>query len=300
MSFIVPSPAKINLFLHIIGRRSDGYHLLQTAFQFIDFCDEMIFEPRKDSLIALKTNLPNLTSEDNLITKAARLLQKMTQSPCGITIELKKKIPIGAGLGGGSSNAATTLLILNQLWELHLSKERLAQIGLTLGADIPIFILGKAAFAEGIGEILHPLALSEPWVLLVLPHCNTPTSKIFSDSQLTRNTRAITIDEFFANGGKNDCEPIAKKHFPEIAYALECLNQYSAAKMTGTGSAVFATFEDKETAERVAVQLPKPLNGILVKGLNNSPLHETMNHLFGVSPSGKAQGFDPCIPRFES
>lgn len=296
----LPSPAKINLFLHVVGQREDGYHLLQTAFQFVDLYDEMIFKTREDNLIRVNAPSLDLPVEHNLVFKAAYLLQELAQCKKGIDITLHKRIPLGGGLGGGSSNAATTLLALNHLWGLHYSRTDLIKIGARLGADVPIFIYGKAAFAEGIGEHLQPIQLEEDWILLLFPPCQVATAKIFSDSELTRNTPEITITEFFEKGGRNDCEPIARKHFPEIADAIDCLSHYTTARMTGTGSGVFANFKDKNAALEIANKIPASLNGIILKGLNISPLQSAINKIIGVSPSGKAQGFDPCIPRFES
>lgn len=296
----VPSPGKINLFLHVLGRRPDGYHLLQTAFQFIDFCDYLTFSLRSDSQIKLEAPSLDFPAEQNLIYRAAMLLRDYTGVNKGIEISVEKNIPLGGGLGGGSSNAATTLLILNLLWDTGLTLDELLALGLKLGADLPIFIDGRASFAEGVGEQLESVIYPEKWVLILMPPCSVDTGKIFSDSQLTRNTPPITIAEFFEKGGRNDCEPVARKHFPEIANALDWLGQYVPVKMTGTGSSIFAIFEDKETALQIFNKIPEPLTGIIVKGLNSSPLHSTIINLFGVSPSGKARGFDLRIPRFES
>lgn len=298
--FTVPSPGKINLFLHVLGRRPDGYHLLQTAFQFIDFCDYLTFKLRSDSQIKLEAPSLDFPTEHNLIYRAAMLLRDYTGVTKGIEISVEKNIPLGGGLGGGSSNAATTLLILNLLWDTGLTLDELLTLGLKLGADLPIFIDGRASFAEGVGEQLEPVIYPEKWLLIVMPPCSVDTGKIFVDSQLTRNTPPITIAEFFEKGGHNDCEPVARKHFPEIANALDWLGQYVPVKMTGTGSSIFAMFEDKETALQIFKKIPEPLTGIIVKGLNSSPLHSTIKNLFGVSPSGKARGFDLRIPRFES
>ncbi len=294
----LPSPAKINLFLHVVGRRPDGYHLLQTAFQFIDLCDDMVFQLRTDDKILVESSDPTIPYESNLVTKAAYLLKKQTGCRLGIDIKLEKCIPRGGGLGGGSSNAATTLLALNLLWGTQLNPIELAALGLELGADVPIFIHGKAAFAQGIGEQLTNIHPEEKWILLLLPDCTVDTSKIFSDPELTRNTPEITITEYF-EGTHNDCEPVARKRFPQIATALDWLNEIAAARMTGTGSGVFAIFNDKEAAMKAAKEIPASLKGITVKGLNNSPLHNAIENI-GVSPSGKARGFDLRIPRFES
>jgi 4-diphosphocytidyl-2-C-methyl-D-erythritol kinase len=273
----LPSPAKINLFLHVVGRRTDGYHLLQTAFQFLDFCDEMLFILRSDGKIKLDTQNVNIATKDNLVFKAATLLQSYTGVKQGANISLDKRIPLGGGLGGGSSNAATTLLALNFLWQTELSQKELAKLALSLGADVPIFIHGKASFAEGVGEILTTIAPPEDWILLLLPDCAANTQKIFSDSQLTRNTRTITITEFLESGGHNDCEPIARKLFPKIAVALDNLNQHVRARMSGTGSSVFASFKNKEAATEVARKIPVAIERMITKGLNLSPLHSALN-----------------------
>ncbi len=274
----LPSPAKINLFLHVVGRRPDGYHLLQTAFQFVDLHDQLSFRLRGDEAITLETSQINLPLENNLVYRAALLLREYSNCPKGVDILLEKKIPLGSGLGGGSSNAATTLLGLNHLWKLGLSQETISYLGLKLGADIPIFIQGFSAFGEGIGEKLQSINPPEDWVLLLFPPCQVETAKIFSDPQLTRNTPEITIARFFKAGGRNDCEPIVRKYFPEVANALDWLTQFSPARMTGTGSCIFATFKDKVAALEVAKGIPAPLRGIVAKGLNTSPLRKIINN----------------------
>lgn len=279
----VPSPAKINLFLHVNGRRSDGYHLIQTAFQFVNLVDYLTFQVRPDAAIAVHTDLIDVATEDNLIYKAAKLLQDYGNVKQGIDITLEKHIPIGGGLGGGSSNAATTLLILNLLWDLKLTLSELLHLGVKLGADVPIFLYGQAAFAEGIGDQLRPIELNESWLLLIVPPCSVNTGKIFSDSQLTRTTPRLTIAEFLESGGHNDCEPVAQKHFPEIAKALKWLENYSSAKMTGSGSCVFAAFENEETAVNISKEIPESFKGFVVKGLNTSPLHSVINKNWGVA-----------------
>jgi 4-diphosphocytidyl-2-C-methyl-D-erythritol kinase len=270
----LPSPAKINLFLHVVGRRADGYHLLQTAFQFLTLSDQLTFSVRTDSAIVV--NMPatiTIPIEQNLIYRAARLLQAHLGTSVGATITVNKVIPLGGGLGGASSNAATTLLALNQLWSGDITHEALLKLGLSLGADVPIFLYGKAAFAEGVGEELQPITPPEAWIVLLRPDVHVATAKIFSDRQLTRTSPKITIAEFFAGSTRNDCEPIVREHFPEVASALTWLGQYGNAKLTGTGGCVFATFKDKETALKVMEQVPDTFNGIVVKGVNQSPLH---------------------------
>lgn len=280
----VPSPAKINLFLHVNGRRADGYHNLQTAFQFLELADRLTFASCQDQCIRLKGDLSEISIESNLIYKAAKLLQQHTAKKHGVEIEIEKNIPIGGGLGGGSSNAATTLLILNKMWDCHLSTQELMTMGVKLGADVPIFISGLASFAEGIGEELQPIHPPERWLLLVVPPCAVNTGKIFSDTQLTRTTPKITIAEFLERGGHNDCEPVTRKLFPDIADALDWLNNYSLAKLTGTGSCVFALFEDKKAALNAIKEIPDRFKGCVVKGLNISPLHSVIeNFNWGVA-----------------
>jgi 4-diphosphocytidyl-2-C-methyl-D-erythritol kinase len=313
-AFSLPSPAKINHLLHIIGRREDGYHLLQTLFQFIDFNDFLSFEAREDGkLVIVSEGTPCLPPEDNLIYKAARLLQKTASSPVlGATITLQKNIPMGAGLGGGSSNAATTLIGLNHLWSLSLPLEKLMHCGLSLGADVPVFLLGKSAWGEGIGETLTPIQLTEPWIALITPACHVTTSKMYASTELTRNTSPFRIgtlaDDEIKNiirGGKNDFEPVVCRHFPEVDNTMKWLSNFGKARLSGSGASVFSCFDDERSAREVIEQLPPSLEGRAVKALNLSPLHQAAESLgmtctIGVSPSGKAQGFDPCIPRFES
>lgn len=280
----VPSPAKINLFLHVNGRRADGYHHVQTAFQFLELADRLTFALRPDQSISLKGDLSDIPVEANLIYKAATLLQQHNEGKQGVEIEIEKNIPIGGGLGGGSSNAATTMLILNKLWGCHLATQELMTMAVKLGADVPIFISGLASFAEGIGEQLQPIHPPERWLLLVIPPVTVNTGKIFSDTQLTRTTPKITIAEFLERGGHNDCEPVTRKHFPEVADALDWLNNYSLAKLTGTGSCVFALFEDKNAALNAIKEIPDRFKGFVVKGLNISPLHSVIeNFNWGVA-----------------
>lgn len=272
------SPAKINRFLHICGRRPDGYHNLQTVFQFIDLYDLLSFESRNDGQIILKTQLQGINPDDNLIIKAARKLQKYCSKPCGITISIEKHLPMGAGIGGGSSNAATTLVALNQLWQLNLSNNELKQIGLELGADVPIFIHGRSAWAEGVGEQLSNLDLDEPWYLLLFPRCHVSTQKIFSHELLTRDTEIKTIAAFLEQGNqeqfKNDCESLVRSLYPEIDKAFIELNQLSTAKMTGTGACIYALFEHEQKAREVAQQLSAGIEYRVCKGSNLSALYK--------------------------
>lgn len=312
-AFSLPAPAKINRLLHIIGRRrEDGYHLLQTLFQFIDFNDTLTFELRNDGKIVILPEGGPIPTEHNLIYKAAKLLQKKAPIALGATITLQKQIPIGAGLGGGSSNAATALVGLNHLWDISLSLEELIQCGLSLGADVPVFLLGESAWGEGIGEKLTPVLLDEPWITLLTPDCHVTTAKMYGLPELTRNTSPFRIGTL-ADGeikniirdGKNDFEPVVCRHFPEVDYAMKWLSNFGKARLSGSGASVFSCFRDEYLAREIIKQLPPSLKGRVAKTLNLSPLKRAcerigMTSTIGVSPSGKAQGFDPCIPRFES
>lgn len=275
-----PAPAKLNLFLHIIGQRPDGYHNLQTVFQLIDLHDELSFAPRNDTEITLSVtskSIPGIQSiqnNDNLVVRAARLLQTTSKVSVGFNIHLEKRIPIGGGLAGGSSNAATTLLALNQLWQLNLTPPELSELALQLGADVPVFIQGKTAWAEGIGEKLVPLNLDEKWFVIIQPPCGVSTKEIFSDPQLTRDTPPIKIPQFLENKviTRNDCEPTVCRHYPIIATALNWLNQFSPARLTGTGSCIFTVCQNEELARTILQRIPKPYTGFITRGLNHSPL----------------------------
>jgi len=226
----LPAPAKLNLMLHITGRRADGYHELQTLFQFLDHGDELSFSLRADGEIHLHTELPGVDHDSNLIVRAARLLQRESGCPLGADIRLLKRLPMGGGIGGGSSDAATTLLGLDYLWNLHLGEDCLAELGLSLGADVPVFVRGRAAFAEGVGERLQPVDLPEPWFLVIAPQVSVSTAEIFADPELTRNTPAITVRSLLAGGGHNDCQPIVEKRYPEVRNALSLLNKFVPAR----------------------------------------------------------------------
>lgn len=293
MSLSVISPAKINLFLHITGRRSDGYHNLQTAFQFLDYGDEIYFERRTDGKIILHTQA-EIPFEQNLVFRAAKKLQDYLGVNYGADIVLTKHIPIAAGLGGGSSNCAATLLALNHLWNSLLSMDELAQMGLGLGADVPVFVRGHAAWAEGVGEELVPVIFPECWYAVVVPPCKVSTAEIFGSFGLTRDTSAITINDYFASGGHNDCEAVVFERFPQVQAAFNWLGQFSSPRLTGTGGAVFAAFPSQKEAIDIVKKIPSSYTGFAAKSLNHSP------NVFGVSPSGKARGFDLRIPRFES
>lgn len=273
----LPAPAKLNLFLHINGRRSDGYHLLQTLFQFLDYGDTLHFTPRSDSELHLLPDLPGVAAEDNLIMRAARLLQQVSGTLQGADIRLDKRLPMGGGIGGGSSDAATTLVGLNHLWQTGLTLEQLAELGLQLGADVPVFIHGRAAWAEGVGEQLTPVELDEPWYLVVVPPCHVSTAEIFSDERLTRDTPAITLAAFREHGGRNDCLPVVMTRYTEIRNTLILLNNYCEAKMTGTGSCLFGAFPNEREADKVRARLPATLQTFVAKGCNVSPLHALLD-----------------------
>jgi len=279
MVLTLPAPAKLNLFLHITGRRSDGYHLLQTVFQLLDHGDELHFS-RSDSLdgdgTIVLNELPGVAPQDNLIYRAARALQHHSGTNLGAEIRLTKRLPSGGGLGGGSSDAATTLLGLNRLWNLNLSLDTLADIGLTLGADVPVFVQGRSAWAEGIGERLTPIELPPCWYLVIFPGCTVNTGEIFSHRELTRDDVAITIRAFLGAGGKNSCQPVAEKLYPAVAQARQWLDRFSPARMTGTGSCVFASFASALAAGEVLEKLPGSWKGFVAQGVNVSPAHTAL------------------------
>jgi 4-diphosphocytidyl-2-C-methyl-D-erythritol kinase len=276
----LPSPAKLNLFLHITGRRANGYHDLQTVFQLLDYGDELTFSLRDDNQLCLHHDIDGLSSDDNLITKAARLLTKHCQSQHketqGADITLLKRLPMGGGLGGGSSNAATTLLALNHLWKANLSVNTLAELGLELGADVPVFVRGHSAWAEGIGENLQPITLPNCWYLVIKPNCHVSTEEIFLNQELTRDTAAITVATFFEQGGLNDCENVVCQHYPEVKKALQWLNKHGDARLTGTGACVFASFANQEKALAVLNNTPTEWESFIASGINFSPLHHLL------------------------
>jgi 4-diphosphocytidyl-2-C-methyl-D-erythritol kinase len=267
-----PAPGKLNLFLHVVGQRADGYHLLQTAFQFIDLCDELRFWVRPPGVIERASDLPGVPAEDDLCVRAARALAARAPSLPGVAIEVAKRLPMQAGIGGGSSDAATVLVALNELWGLRLPDDELAALGLALGADVPVFVHGTAAWAEGIGERLTPLDLPEPVFLLVRPDATVSTAEVFKAPELTRDSPAITIRDFLLSGGRNDCEPVVRRRFPAVAQALDWLDQFAPARLTGTGSCVYAAMPDEGQARAALADLPARWTGYVVRGLNRSPL----------------------------
>lgn len=267
-----PSPAKLNLFLHILGRNEKGYHLLQTLFQMLDVGDALAFEANHTGIIRLATPISGVNTEDNLIYRAARLLQNHTNTSQGCDIYIEKQLPMGGGIGGGSSNAATTLVALNHIWQCGLSTEALAALGLELGADVPIFVHGKTAFAAGVGEQIHPVSLDDSWYLVVFPGVNISTAEVFSHPDLPRDTPAMNWQHYTFDATQNDCQKIVCKSQPEVAKLLQWLLHYAPSRMTGTGACVFATFSDPDQAKAVQQALPENWYGFVAKGVNTSPL----------------------------
>ncbi len=275
------SPAKLNLFLHITGRRTDGYHNLQTLFQLLDFGDGMRFELLPTDQTQLICDDMQLQSADNLVLRAANALRERTGIQTGVRITLNKKIPMGAGLGGGSSNAATTLVALNHLWQSGLSRTELSDIGVRLGADVPVFIHGRTAWGEGIGEQLTPVLLAHRFYIVLSPPCHVATGEIFSHQQLTRDSTAIKMAAFLAGQSRNDCEVLVRKLYPDVDNALNWLNQFASARMTGTGASVFAGFESREAAIAVLNALSdsrdreinaERINAFVASGITESPV----------------------------
>lgn len=273
-SLTLPAPAKLNLFLHITGRRADGYHELQTVFQFLEQADVLHFSRRDDGRITLTPDLAGVPAEQNLIVRAALLLQAQTGCHLGADIRLEKNLPMGGGIGGGSSDAATTLLGLNRLWQLGVDLDALAALGLQLGADVPVFVRGHAAWAEGIGERLQTLDLPEPFYLVLTPPAHVATATVFRHAELTRNSPAITVAAFLAGGGRNDCERVVRRLSPEVDAALEWLGQFGPARMSGTGACVFLACAGERQARDLLARAP--MAGFVSKGCNLSPAHRAL------------------------
>jgi 4-diphosphocytidyl-2-C-methyl-D-erythritol kinase len=271
-----PAPAKLNLFLHIVGRRADGYHRLQTLFQLLDYGDSLDFELREDGVITRPTGSQRVSESDDLVVRAAHLLQTHTKIHQGVAIHVQKRLPEGGGLGGGSSDAATTLVALNHLWNTGLSLPELAQLGLELGADIPLFILGHTSWAEGIGERLTPLELPERWYLVIQPACRINTREIFQVPELTRNSAAITIAGFYAGDTRNDFELLVRQRYPAVSEALDWLGQRTLARLTGSGACVFGGFDQELAAQQVLDELPKAWRAFIARGRNRSALLERL------------------------
>jgi 4-diphosphocytidyl-2-C-methyl-D-erythritol kinase len=272
-----PAPAKLNLFLHVTGRRPDGYHELQTVFQLIDLCDTVAIRVGDDGRIERPSGPVGVDPDSDLTVRAAKALQAATGCRMGASIRITKRIPMGGGLGGGSSDAATVLLALNHLWHCGLSVDELARLGLPLGADVPVFVRGSSAWAEGVGERLEPVELPERWYVVIHPGVAVPTKDVFQSPELTRNTPVITIRAFFGPGGlagsRNDCEPVVRALYPEVADALSWLEKFAPARLTGTGSCIFAAFGSAIEAERVAARAPDRWRAFVARGLNVSPVH---------------------------
>ena len=273
MSGVVwPAPAKINLFLHVTGRRADGYHLLQTLFQFLEIGDEIEIEVRTDGAVKLGADVDGVAAHDNLVVKAAKRLKQESSTTLGANITVRKHLPIGGGLGGGSSDAATVLVALNELWALGIPRMKLAEIGLALGADVPVFIHGRAAWAEGVGEILEPVEIEQTPVVVITPACRVETARVFSDPDLTRNTGPIKMHALSLSGVGNDCEPVTRRLYPEVGEALDWLSRFAPARMSGTGASVFALFDDVDEATRVARRVPESWTCFATRRINRSPL----------------------------
>ena len=284
----LPAPAKLNLFLHVVGRRPDGYHELQTVFQFLDLVDRVRFARRNDTLLRRTAAIPGVEEANDLVMRAARLLRDESGSEMGADIGVEKRIPLGGGLGGGSSDAASTLVGLDRLWGLGLGSDRLAALGVKLGADVPVFVRGLAAWAEGVGERLAPVVLERPWYVLLVPPFAVSTAEVFNAPALTRNTPRIRMARLFRggadsskspvriehllDGARNDCEPLVRAMHPEVGEAIDWLSRHAHSRMTGTGSTVFAPFASRDRAIEVAGEAPAPWRGLVARGLNRSPL----------------------------
>jgi 4-diphosphocytidyl-2-C-methyl-D-erythritol kinase len=269
---VYPAPAKLNLFLHVVGRRADGYHLLQTLFRLLDHGDSLRFALRDDGVVSLATPLPGVPPETDLTVRAARLLQAETGCRAGVEISIEKRLPMGGGLGGGSSDAATVLLALNHLWQLGVPRRRLQEIGLSLGADVPVFVFGRNAFAEGVGEALRPVDLPPAWYVVLEPPVQVPTAAVFSAPDLKRDSAAIRFDEWQPGFGGNDLEAVATVRFPAVAEHMAWLSSFGRARMSGSGACVFAEFARREAAESVLHQLPPGMRGWHAAGLDRHPL----------------------------
>ncbi|HYP68711.1 MAG TPA: 4-(cytidine 5'-diphospho)-2-C-methyl-D-erythritol kinase [Thiobacillaceae bacterium] len=269
-----PAPAKLNLFLHVVGRRADGYHLLQTVFRFIDYGDVVHLALRKDGRIVRCHDLPGVTEDRDLTIRAARLLQAAAGTGLGVEIRLEKRLPQGGGLGGGSSDAATVLLALNRLWGLDLPRRRLEELALCLGADVPAFVFGQCAFAEGVGEKLSLLTLPPAWYVVLTPAVQVSTAEVFAAAELTRNTPPITIADFSVGLGHNDLEPVVRSRSPVVGRCLDWLGAWGDARMTGSGACVFLAVPDQAAAQRILDSLPADMQGFIAAGLDRHPLYD--------------------------
>jgi 4-diphosphocytidyl-2-C-methyl-D-erythritol kinase len=274
MSQAFPAPAKLNLFLHVTGRRTDGYHLLQSVFRFIDRSDMVHLALRDDGRVVRETDLPGVPEDRDLTVRAARLLQAQAPAGAGVSIRVDKVLPMGGGLGGGSSDAATVLLALNRLWHVNLSRPALQALGLQLGADVPVFVFGQTAFAEGVGEILQPVSAPPVWYVVLTPPLEVPTAAVFAAPELTRDTPRLKIAPFSTGMGRNDLQPVVLQRYPEVARHLEWLAQFGEARMTGSGACVFATFGTEAAAREVLARLPGTMQGFVAQGLDRHPLYD--------------------------
>jgi 4-diphosphocytidyl-2-C-methyl-D-erythritol kinase len=275
----LPAPAKLNLWLHILGRRPDGYHELETVFQFLDHGDELRFVRREDGVIRLHSEIESVPHDSNLIVRAARKLQEESGTGLGADIWLTKVLPMGGGIGGGSSDAATTLLGLAHLWQLDWDENRLAALGLGLGADVPVFVRGHAAFAQGVGEQLTPVDPEEPWYVVLVPQVSVSTAEIFSHPQLTRDSLPLKMRPVPKGNSRNDCQPVVEQSYPEVRNALNSLGKFTEARLTGTGSCVFGAFPSKAEADKVLALLSVTQTGFVAKGSNISMLHRKLQSL---------------------
>ncbi|UCH48352.1 MAG: 4-(cytidine 5'-diphospho)-2-C-methyl-D-erythritol kinase, partial [Betaproteobacteria bacterium] len=268
-----PAPAKLNLFLHVTGRRADGYHLLQTVFRFLDYGDEVGLRVTEDGAVRRVSRVHGVAEEQDLTLRAARLLKQASGCRSGVEIDLVKRLPLGGGLGGGSSDAATTLIALNRLWSTGVSADQLQALAVQLGADVPVFVFGRSAFAEGIGEYLHELHLKPAWYLVIVPQVAVSTAEIFAAPELTRNTKAIKIAAFSVDQGHNDLQPVACRRYPQIARCLEWLEQFGNASMSGSGASVFSAFDSERSARAALAQMPAEMEGFVARGLDWHPLY---------------------------
>lgn len=278
-----PAPAKLNLFLYITGRRSDGYHELQTLFQFLDYGDTLRIQPDSSGRITLLTPVEGVPDEENLIVRAAKLLQQHASlqgtlpESAGASIAIEKRLPMGGGLGGGSSDAATVLVALNHYWQTGFSFRELAELGLQLGADVPVFVQGFAAFAQGVGEALTPVAPAEKWYLVIHPGVHISTPVVFNDPELIRDTPVREISQLLAENYRNDCEPVVRKRFREVEQLVSWLLEYAPSRLTGTGACVFAEFDTEPAARQVAELALEKWQGFVARGVNVSPLHRYLS-----------------------
>lgn len=274
-----PAPAKLNLMLRIVGQRRDGYHLLQTVFQFVDLCDWLAFHPTDDGEVRLLKTIHGVAEADDLTVRAAQLLKTETGCNQGVCIEVEKNLPMGGGLGGGSSDAATTLVVLNELWGLQLPKEKLLTMGLMLGADVPVFIYGYSAWGEGVGEQLTKINIKEQWLVILKPDCHVNTKEIFSAKDLTRNSKYIKMPDFTEGEHQNDCLEAVCRRYPLVKEALQDLSVFSEARLTGTGACVFAEFTTFDAAQNAYLNLQEKWMAYLTKGVNESPLYTKLKEV---------------------